>query len=125
MVFRPTMAADGPSEDHSTRLSYHRYETSKGLALWTVYGKFDSPEAAKAELEYRAGTAVKIVVNGWQLDAKGDILGRRVEALLPSSAPTNRSVFAVMWTADRYFHEIHSNCKEAVLYAEKNARERN
>lgn len=123
--FTPTIAADGPSEDRSTRLSYHRYETSKGLALGTVYGEFDSPAAATAELEYRAKSAVKIIVNGWQFDAKGDVVGRRVEALLPISRPINGSIFAVMWTSGRYFHEIQSTCKEFVLYAEKNAREGN
>lgn len=121
VTFHPTVAADGPSEDHSTRLSYHVYKSSKGIVLQTVYGEFDSSSAANEELEYRVKFASKIIVNGWRLDANGRVMGRRIEAFLPAANPKKASVFAVMWTWGRYFHELTSNCRKAALYTEKNA----
>lgn len=123
--FTPTIAAGGLSGDRSTLLSYQSYRASNRLVFKTVYGEFDSPSAARAELEYRARFAVRIVVNGWKVDAKGGVVGSRVEAVLPPLRNSNASVFVLMWTWGRYFHEITSDCKEAVLYAERNAHEAN
>lgn len=119
-IFRATMAADGPSADRSIRLSYHVYKASNGIILQTVFGDFDSPSEAKAELEYRAKFARKISVRGMKLDPKGNVIGERVEAFLPRVGSKNLSAFAVMWTSGRYFHEITSDCEEAALYNEKN-----
>lgn len=126
-IFRATVAADGPSADRSTRLSYHGYKASSGLTMQTVFGDFDSPSGAKAELEYRAKLASKIIVRGVKLDPKGNVIGERVEALLPREGSKNLSVFDVMWTSGRYFHEVGSSfsCKQAVLPVEKNIRDPN
>ncbi|HVB36803.1 MAG TPA: hypothetical protein VND42_06145 [Candidatus Acidoferrales bacterium] len=123
MTFRATIAADGPSADGGTRLSYHVYKASNGITLQTVFGDFDSPSEAKAELEYRAKFAGKIIVRSMKLDPKGNVIGKRVEALLPRVRSKDLSVFAVMWTSGRYFHEITSDCEDAALYTEKKIRD--
>lgn len=120
LTFHSTIAADGFSADGTTRLSYYLYKSSEGIVLQTVYGEFDSSSAANGELAYRARSASKIIVNGWRLDANGHVMGRRVEAFALSANPKKASVFVVMWTWGRYFHELTSNCKKAVLYTEKN-----
>jgi hypothetical protein len=119
------MAADGPCADRSTRLSYHAYKASNGITLQTVFGDFHSPSEAKAELEYRAKLASKIIVRGMKLDSKGNVIGERVETLLPREDLKNLSAFDVMWTSGRYFHEVISSfsCKQAVLSVENNIRD--
>lgn len=121
------MAADGSSADRSAWLSYHGYKASNGITLWTVFGDFHSPSEAKAELEYRAKLASKLIVRGMKLDSKGKVIGERVEALLPRKGSKNLSAFDVMWTSGRYFHEVGSSvsCKQAVLSVEKNIRDPN
>jgi len=51
------------------------------------------------------------------------VIGKRVEALVPRVRSKDLSVFAVMWTSGRYFHEITSDCEDAALYTEKNIRD--
>lgn len=119
--FKNTMAADGPSADGSTRLSYHLYKAPNGIDLRTTYGEFDTPKAAQGELDYQIKPASRILVNGWELDQSGDVVGRRAEAIFRSS---NGSAFSLLWTWGRYFHEVSSvvDCRSVILTSEKRTR---
>lgn len=120
--FKPVgVGGGGTSPDGRTHFSVSSYKASDGAILVEYSGYADSPNDAGDELQRWIKSAKKIIVNGRKVNRKGQVLGRRIEALMPVKGSKD-SIFAVIWTSGRYFYAIGSRptCRQVVLAAEKN-----
>jgi hypothetical protein len=115
--------ANGSAHDGTTTIGLTGYIGDDGARLGTQYAEFKSPQAAVAELRWRANNAKKIIKQGPKLDDKGRTVGERVEILTDPDDSADPG-FEVLWTEGSDFHEISSSCKEKALELEKHYKDR-
>src|SRR5260370_13333471 len=94
-------------EVDGTRLGYRSYDSAKGEKVLLTYGRFGSPEKAKAEMQLWLQAAKKTVERVPTKNSSEEVIGERVVAMF-ANHETGKKYAAVVWTQEPDCFRIHS-----------------